>query len=364
MIRPYKQYTVDFSLALINKTGAYYICRDLVSGLPQFFVAARYWRLFLHNEPKGLIRKLMARALLFELNNAKLVSTVIPERGPGTPGVPILFLDPLYVLRSRLEPQDIVLCHDIGPISHPELFADRTVVLYKEAYARIQRLKPGMVFVSEASRSEFSKYFGTDFRFLHTILLYVRPDVELGDDRPPPGVSKPFLLTVGALETRKNHCRVIEAFKLSELREQGYTYVFCGPRGNSAQEVEKLAARTEGVQGFGYLSDGEVRWLYRNAVGFVLPSLLEGFGLPALEAAKHGLVSIVSNSGAQRETAGEGAIFVDPMSVDDISNGMRSLVEMPDEDRARRLDKLRKHATELTLDRYLGGWTQLLAKSG
>ena len=165
--------------------------------------------------------------------------------------LPTVFFDPLYVLRAGLQSSDIVLCHDIGPITHPFLFEKRTAELYVEAYELIRRERPGMVFVSESSRREFTSCFGDDFRFLSVIPLYVRPGAYLGDDCPVPGICRPFLLTVGALDARKNHARVIEAFHRCGLYERGYSYVFCGSRGNSAEEVRNLAESTAGVQFLG-----------------------------------------------------------------------------------------------------------------
>lgn len=357
------QYTADFSLALINRTGAYYVCRDIVERLNTFFPAVRYWRLTLKQEPQGLARKLLGRAMLAEIGWLNGSEALLRSRKSRAGDLPTLFLDPLYVLRTDLQARDIVLCHDVGPLTHRNLFDAGTTAMYERAYDAIKRAKPGMVFVSEASREGFTNLFGWDFRFLDVIPLYVRKEVAGGSEQAPPGVIKPFLLTVGGLEVRKNHRRIIKAFAASGLRERAYSYVFCGPRGNSAEAVYKQAAETSGVHGFGYLSDPELRWLYNNAAGFVLPSLLEGFGLPPLEAAQRGLVSVVSREGAQREAVGEGAILVDPTSVDDIAGGMRQLVDMPQEERQRRLNLARAHADELSQERYLERWSELLSRN-
>src|ERR1700740_2223086 len=152
---PTTQYFADFSLALINRTGAYYVCRDIVQRLPQFFRGIRYWRLFFRKEPAPLVRQLLGRAMLLELSHLRVTKNIPRSNGAGYRDVPTLFFDPLYVLRTRLRTNDVVLCHDIGPVSHPKLFAAKTPRLFREAYQRIVAGKPGMVFVSEASRSAF-----------------------------------------------------------------------------------------------------------------------------------------------------------------------------------------------------------------
>jgi len=241
------QYIADFSLALINRTGAYYACRDILECLPEFFVATRYWRSSRAKEPTGLIRRLLGRAMLFELNYLRLGDRMFQRRGQ----IATLFLDPLYVMHSGLAERDIVLCHDVGPVAKPELFDPRTTELYRAAYRKIQLAKPGMVFVSAASRADFVSRWGDRFRFLKVIPLYVRSGADLGEDRALNEIKAPFLLTVAALEIRKNHRRTIEAFSKSGLRERGFSYVICGPRGNSAREVEAMAHATPGVRALG-----------------------------------------------------------------------------------------------------------------
>ena len=356
-----KRYIADFSLALINRTGAYYVCRDVVDHFAPHFAKVRYWRGFPKRQPEGLTRKLLGRAMLYELSRFGTLTAFERRRPGGADDLPPLYFDPLYVLRTRLEARDIVLCHDVGPVTHHDLFDAGVTALYQHAYNAIRAAKPGMVFVSEASRDEFVRLYGTDYRFMKVIPLFVRRALTSGEEQAPPGVTTPFLLTVGAFETRKNHRRIIAAFEAASLREKGYSYVLCGPRGNSAAEVQELARATPGVHAFGYLSDAEVRWLYRHAAGFVLPSLLEGFGLPPLEAALRGLISVVSHEGAQREAVGEGGILVDPKSVEDIARGMRQLIDMPEDEKRSRLILVRAHAEALSQERYLARWAELLS---
>ena len=139
---------------MINRTGAYYVCRDVVQNLKPYFPAVRYWRSFLNQEPQGLRRKLLGRAMLYELSRLGGLGALPRPRRSRAGDLPTLYLDPLYVLRTRLEPRDIVLCHDVGPLTHRDLFDPGTTAMYERAYAAIKEAKPGVVFVSEASRTE------------------------------------------------------------------------------------------------------------------------------------------------------------------------------------------------------------------
>jgi len=68
----------------------------------------------------------------------------------------------------------------------------------------------------------------------------------------------------------------------------------------------------------GRLTDEELVAAYQRCDMVVFASLYEGFGLPILEAQAIGRPVITSNFGAMREAAGDGALFVDPYSVDEI----------------------------------------------
>jgi glycosyltransferase involved in cell wall biosynthesis len=350
---------LDSSVSLINRTGAHYIAQDLAAAFGNQAILRR-WRLLREQLPDGIARKLIGRLMLREIT---LLGTSNWFLWPEPKAIKKrLFLDPLYVTRSKLESSDIVLCHDIGPVSHSELYDSATVRAYKRAYAKIAAARPGMVFVSNASRLAFAAIFGTGFRFLKAITLYVRTDSIAGDCEPIPGVQPPFLLTVGALERRKNQCTAIEAFRRRGFAERGVTYLLCGARGAGADEIKATAARTPGVKLLGYVSDAQLRWLYKQASAFVLPSLLEGFGMPALEAACHGLLPIVSRDSALCEAVNGLAIKVDPVSVSDIGEAMESALALDESRRNELKTTLIAHARSATREKFLAGWEDLISE--
>lgn len=351
-------YVADFSLALINRTGAYHICNDLLRDLPQYFSAVRYWRLPFQPQPT-LLRKVAGRAMLAEL--AMMADSPLLAR--SHPDQPVLFMDPLYVLRTELRPNDIVICHDVGPITHPDLFDPTGVRLYHEAYNKIAAINPGIVTVSDFSLNEYQKLYGKNSRFIVVCRQYVRTGIAKETTAPVPGITTPFLLTIGALEKRKNHLRIIEAYKRSGLFEQGVSYVYCGARTPHAVEIHEAARSTPGVYPLGYVSEDQLRWLFRNAAGMVLPSLLEGFGLPPLEAAQEGLVSVVSRGTVQEESMGGHAIMVDPYDPDSIADGMKRMLALTSEEKTDLVAKARAHASSISYERYINGFEKVLARN-
>jgi glycosyltransferase involved in cell wall biosynthesis len=349
---------LDCSLSLINQTGAHYIAQDLVSAFGSKGTVRR-WRLLRRELPTGITRKICGRLMLQEITRLGTSDRFLwPE--PKTKKLTRFFLDPLYVIRSRLESSDVVLCHDVGPLTHPELYDNGSVAAYQKAYTKVAKVRPGVVFVSNTSRLAFENRLGTEFRFLRAIPLYIRNGSVTGDTEPIPGIQRPFFLTVGALETRKNQRIAIEAFERYGFAKRGVSYILCGARGAGAEGIEARAARTPGVKILGYVSDAQLRWLYQEASAFVLPSLLEGFGMPALEAALRGLIPIVSRDSALTEAVNGAAIPVDPHSVSEIGEAMESVLTLDQGKQDALRNSLVAHAQGATRERFLADWGDLI----
>ncbi len=356
-----KELIADFSLGLINRTGAYYICRDIIEECADLFSDVYCWRL--HNSPEqsDLVRKICGRLMMLEyrlLGGGNMFQIKPSRHGDGARTV---FMDPLYVLRSPLTSEDVVLCHDVGPITHSYLFDEGTVALYREAYEKIRLAAPAIVCVSKTTASAFQQLYGNAFRYIDVITLYPRPAPSSMATQKPASVTKPFMLSVGALEKRKNYDRTIAAFYEAGLGDE-YQLVICGPRGNSAEAIEAAVADKSEVRLLGRVPDAELGWLYENAQAFVLPSLLEGFGVPVIEAAQQGLVCIVSENSAQSEAINENAIMVDPTDTASIAQGMKRALALSETERQRFIEDARNYAAQITRDRFVGEWRALLTR--
>jgi glycosyltransferase involved in cell wall biosynthesis len=348
---------IDDSLSLINRTGAHYIARDLVGAFADRGVVRR-WRMLGAALPSDRACKVLGRLMLRELQHLG-DAPVLPWPQPPGPHIK-LFLDPLYVLRSRLCERDVVLCHDIGPLTHPALYLPSTARAYERAYAKILRERPGLVFVSHASRQAFAARFGSAFRLMQAIPLYLRAGSVDGPLSPVDGCGERFLLSVGALERRKNHLATIEAYAGSGLASRNVGLVICGSRGDAAAQVHAAASAVPGVRVLGYVDDAQLRWLYTQASAFVLPSLLEGFGMPALEAARYGLLPIVSRDSALHEAVGGLGLAVDPSRPDELARAMCEVVDLDPQAREALRLRLRAHASAATRERFLALWDELL----
>lgn len=350
---------IDFSLALNDRTGKLFLGKDIIAALNERIADIRYGRL--HSVPSiDLLRRVVGRLThketVWRTSRHRLAALLPLIRSTN----PTLHLDPLSVVRHRLEARDIVLCHDVGPITHPQYFAPGVDQFYAVAYEQIRRSRPHMVFVSETSRQAFHAIYGHEFASSTVLYIPTRHGVREGAERQPAGIESPFLLTVGSIGDRKNQARSIQAFAASGLAEKGWCYVVVGGREPGADEVIRLASETPGVIRPGYLGDSELRWLYRNASGFVLMSLLEGFGMPIIEAIEHDLPCLVSKSGVLTEIGGVATLQADPQDVTSIARGMQALAGMPEDERAKRISTARAHIRKFERSALLDGWRALI----
>ena len=79
----------------------------------------------------------------------------------------------------------------------------------------------------------------------------------------------------------------------------------------------------------GFVSDDQLKLLYRKAFLFIFPSFFEGFGLPVLEAMSMGVPTICSNSSSIPEVGGNAVLTFDPHSPEELSTQIQKVIKDP-----------------------------------
>jgi len=137
----------------------------------------------------------------------------------------------------------------------------------------------------------------------------------------------PYFLWSGSLNPRKNLIRVIEALE-QVASEIPHHLVLSGSLGWDLGETLRRIRSSpvaERIHLPGHVSDQALRGLYQGATAFVYVSLMEGFGLPILEAMASGCPVITSNISSMPEVAGDAAFLVNPLDTTEIANAMHCL---------------------------------------
>lgn len=141
-------------------------------------------------------------------------------------------------------------------------------------------------------------------------------------------VKKPFVIYTGSLYPHKNIVRLARAVKKINAFQPLTLVVVCA-RNIFYERFKKKMSQikaTPWVNLAGFVPDEELALLYQEAEAFVFPTLLEGFGLPGLEAMAANLPLLASDIPVLREVYGKGALFFDPYDINDISQKILTVV--------------------------------------
>lgn len=185
---------------------------------------------------------------------------------------------------------------------------------------RAARRAAGVITISHFSKSEIVKYLGVPpekitVTHLGPGILPTPADWDVV--RAKLGLDVPYIVAyAGNNYPHKNMSRLFEAFGKVRTSEPVYLAVI----GGLSPELKRFSERLRGrVLDLKHVDSACIEPILSHARLCVLPSLYEGFGLPVLEAQSAGVPLLCSNAASLPEVAGQGAMFFDPLSVDQIA---------------------------------------------
>lgn len=239
----------------------------------------------------------------------------------------------------------VITMHDTLALAHPEwVFPTwRGRLSWKVKEYAAARLADHILTVSEASRRDLMAWFGLAGDRVSVVpegpeaAFRPRPagpdsDAVLGRWGLVPGAR--YLLYVGGLSPHKNLPRLIEAFARSAPAD--VALVLVGDTGDvfhtHVPALHEAVARLglgDRVRFPGFVPDEDLAYLYSRAYALVQPSLMEGFGLPPIEAMACGTPVLSSRAGSLPEVVGDAGLFFDPTDVDAIAAALRAALDDP-----------------------------------
>jgi len=242
-----------------------------------------------------------------------------------------VFYSPDFVLPpTHRSTRTLLTVHDLSFLHCPEAFVP-ALRQYLERVVPRSIARADLVLADSAStRSDIVSLLGASpskVQVLYSgVSPHFRPQAEPGEWerlRTRYGLGeRPYVLSVGTLQPRKNYVRLVRAFASlkPEVLAPGTQLLIAGGQGWLYQEILAEAEKHgERVRSLGFVDDADLPALYRHAALFAFPSLYEGFGLPVLEAMACGVPVVCSDASSLPEVAGDAALLVDPLDTDGLA---------------------------------------------
>jgi glycosyltransferase involved in cell wall biosynthesis len=221
----------------------------------------------------------------------------------------------------------VVTVHDLFFLSHPEWTAAEIRRDYAALAASHASRAHAVIAVSEYTRRQVIERLGVDAARVHVCSSGARTWARLG--RAPNVPADGYVLFIGTLEPRKNLGVLLDAYERLAARGGRVPPLrIAGGAGPGASAWLNRIGRPPldaVVRYLGYVTDDSREALYAGARTLVLPSLDEGFGLPALEAMSAGIPVVASNAGAIPEVVGDAAVLFDPADPDALADSLSRL---------------------------------------
>jgi glycosyltransferase involved in cell wall biosynthesis len=268
---------------------------------------------------------------------------------------------------------------DVIWIHYPEATGARFRAVMGTLAPLVGRSATRIIAISEAAREDISTTLRLDYEKFDVAPLGISPptaseptQAERDGLRERLGLdARPVVLCVAAKRKHKNLHGLIRAIAAIAERAGGeppLQLVLPGSPNDYEQELRELAAEL-GVEGSvrfpGWVSDAELDVLYSLATCFVLPTFLEGFGLPVLEAMARGLPVACSDIPVLSEVAGDAAALFDPNDPQSIAGTIERVIADPELARElaeRGRDRCRLFTWERTAQTTLASYRRALGE--
>lgn len=153
-----------------------------------------------------------------------------------------------------------------------------------------------------------------------------------------------YFVYTGNAYPHKNLERLAQAMVLLNQKKRVLLKI-SSSRNVFTERLESLIKKnnaTEYVQLLGYISDDKIEDLYKNSIGFVFPTLSEGFGLPPKEAIEAGTLAIISDIPVLKEVYEDSVTYFDPFSRESIANSLEKVLKMSKNEREEKIKYAQK----------------------
>lgn len=223
---------------------------------------------------------------------------------------------PFYIPRKS-----VVVIHDFIPFTNFWEGGTARRLIFKFYLDRAIDGVSQIICVSRSTQRDLIKYRPIIAEKSNVVYHFLDDKFYTRTSSYPKLLSEKYILYVGARKRHKNVQALLKAFKMisSKIPHQ---LVLAGPKERERDEVDKVIAELN-IEGRVIQTtsptDEELLSLYKHADLFVFPSLIEGFGLPPLEAVAMGCPVVLSDIEVHKEVFGEAGLYFNPHSPEDMA---------------------------------------------
>lgn len=232
------------------------------------------------------------------------------------------------------------LITDLALFRMPEVYQFSRIAWWRIQYWYVKKRADLFLTVSEFTKQEMMALWNLQPEKIRVVPCACPPHIHREEDpetlaslRERYVLPKRFILFVGNSNPRKNLRRVIAAFDHAKGQaDLPHQLIIAGEQGwkfDRKEAVRSIRYR-EDVRFIGFIPDADMSALYTAADLFIFPTLYEGFGIPVLEAQTCGTPVLTSNCTSLPEVAGDGAVYVNPYSEEDICKKMLEVLQNPE----------------------------------
>ena len=233
----------------------------------------------------------------------------------------------------------VVSIHDLSFEHLPQTFKWRSRKQLQITVRRTARQASQVIALSQHARNDIINTYRVSPERISVIPLSaganfrpINDDEELKRVRQTYGIKGEYMLSVGAIQPRKNLSRLVAAYaRLRHAKPEGKLPKLvlagkCAWLYDETLRTIKELELCESVIVTGYVPEGDLPALYSGAVCFIYPSYFEGFGLPPLEAMQCGVPVIVGDRTSLPEVVGHAGVLVDPFDVDALATAIEKVL--------------------------------------
>lgn len=289
---------------------------------------------------------------LFDSSHTNVRIQVVPAPGYlGRRATQILFLqhelrrgslDILHLLEGPMPfvagPRIVATVYDLAPLLSPSSFTMKARIYYWSTLHLAPYGGSRFITISDKVAAEMTSVLGIAPARITTTPLAPAAHFRAADPEEVRAVRMRYRLPpqyfihTGTIEPRKNLVRLLEAFNELAESDSETGLVFVGKKGWCYDDVFEAVHRLRleaRVHFLGHVPDAELAPLYTGAIALTYPSLMEGFGLPIIEAMSCGVAVICADRSPMKDIAAGGAVLVDPTDPKAIAAGMAALLTRP-----------------------------------